>query len=84
MCKSCSINVKGVPFWKKRVKQQMSLSPTCIFFPMTGTWDSALFSQSVSSFAQACLTLCNPMKSSMTGLPVHHQLLEFTQIIMMV
>ena len=32
-----------------------------------------------SSVAQLCLTLCNPMNHSMPGLPVHHQLLEFTQ-----
>ena len=32
-----------------------------------------------SSVTQSCLTLCNPMNSSMPGLPVHHQLLEFTQ-----
>ena len=32
-----------------------------------------------SSVAQACLTLCNPMDCSMLGVPVHHQLLEFTQ-----
>ena len=32
-----------------------------------------------SSVAQSCLTLCNPMNCSMPGLPVHHQLLEFTQ-----
>ena len=32
------------------------------------------------SVAQSCLTLCDPMNPSMPGLPVHHQLLEFTQI----
>ena len=32
-----------------------------------------------SSVAQPCLTLCNPMDYSMPGLPVHHQLPEFTQ-----
>ena len=32
-----------------------------------------------SSVAQLCLTLCDPMNCSMPGLPVHHQLLEFTQ-----
>ena len=32
-----------------------------------------------SSVAQSCLTLCDPMNCSMLGLPVHHQLLEFTQ-----
>ena len=32
-----------------------------------------------SSFAQSCQTLCDPMNRSTPGLPVHHQLLEFTQ-----
>ena len=32
-----------------------------------------------SSVAQLCLMLCNPMDCSTPGLPVHHQLLEFTQ-----
>ena len=32
-----------------------------------------------SSVAQSCPTLCNPMNCSMPGLPVHYQLLEFTQ-----
>ena len=32
-----------------------------------------------SSVAQSCLTLCNPMDCSKPGLPVHHQLPEFTQ-----
>ena len=32
-----------------------------------------------SSVAQSCLTLCDPMNHSTPGLPVHHQLLEFTQ-----
>ena len=32
-----------------------------------------------SSVAQACPTLCDPMNWSMPSLPVHHQLLEFTQ-----
>ena len=34
---------------------------------------------SVSSVAQSCLTLCDPMNHSTPGLPVHHQLPEFTQ-----
>ena len=34
---------------------------------------------SVSSVAQSCPTLCDPMNRSTPGLPVHHQLLEFTQ-----
>ena len=32
-----------------------------------------------SSVTQLCPTLCDPMNRSTPGLPVHHQLLEFTQ-----
>ena len=32
-----------------------------------------------SSVAQSCPTLCDPMNCSMPGLPIHHQLPEFTQ-----
>ena len=32
-----------------------------------------------SSVAQSCPTLCDPMSRSTPGLPVHHQLPEFTQ-----
>ena len=32
-----------------------------------------------SSVTQSCLTLCDPMNCSKPGLPVHHQLPEFTQ-----
>ena len=35
--------------------------------------------KSVSSVAQSCPTLCDPMNLSMPGFPVHHQLLESTQ-----
>ena len=32
-----------------------------------------------SSVTQSCPTLCDPMNSSTSGLPAHHQLSEFTQ-----
>ena len=32
------------------------------------------------SVTQSCATLCDPMNRSTPGLPVHHKLLEFTQI----
>ena len=32
-----------------------------------------------SSVTQSCPTLCDPMDCSIPGLPVYHQLLEFTQ-----
>ena len=36
-------------------------------------------SDQIRSVAQSCPTLFNPMNRSTPGLPVHHQLLEFTQ-----
>ena len=33
----------------------------------------------LSSVAQSCPTLCDPMNRSTPGLPVHHQRVEFTQ-----
>ena len=38
------------------------------------------FPSQFSSVAQLCLTLCDPMDCSTPGLPVHHQLLEFTRL----
>ena len=32
----------------------------------------------IRSVAQSCPTLCDPMNRSTPGLPVHHQLPEFT------
>ena len=40
------------------------------------TCDSVQF----SSVAQLCLILCDPMNHSTPGLPVHHQLPEFTKL----
>ena len=37
------------------------------------------YSVKFSSVAQSCLTLCDPMNCSTPGLPVHHQLPEFTR-----
>ena len=46
-----------------------------IWLVRNGNFSSVQF----SSVAQSCLTLRDPMNRSMPGLPVHHQLLEFTQ-----
>ena len=43
--------------------------------PRVGSLPSVQF----RSVTQSCLTLCNPMNRTMPGLPVHHQLPEFTQ-----
>ena len=37
------------------------------------------YSVQFSSISQSCPTLCDPMNRSTPGLPVHHQLPEFTQ-----
>ena len=46
-----------------------------------GHWRGDRRSSSVqfSSVTQSCPTLCDPMNRSSPGLPVHHQLPEFTQ-----
>ena len=43
------------------------------------THSYGLLHRSVSSVAQSCPTLCDSMNCSTPGLPVHHQLPEFTQ-----
>ena len=43
-------------------------------------WRESYDQPQVSSVAQSCpLSLCDPMNCSIPGLPVHHQLPEFTQ-----
>ena len=42
-------------------------------------WGESLSSVQFSSVTQSCPTLCNPMDCCTPGLPVHQQLLEFTQ-----
>ena len=48
-------------------------------FPYIYTHDSVWYIIQFSSIFQSCPTLCDPMNHSMPGLPVHHQLPEFTQ-----
>ena len=42
-------------------------------------WVLGVQSIQFSSVAQSCPILCNPMDHSTSGLPIHHQLLDFTQ-----
>ena len=48
------------------------------FYIKWGNFESS--SVQFSSAAQSCPTLCDPMNHSTPSLPVHHQLLEFTQL----
>ena len=49
------------------------------FFYILVLLSGPISSVQFSSVAQSCPTLCNPMNCSTPDLPVHHQLLEFTQ-----
>ena len=53
-------------------------SVLCIRWPKYWSFSFSI-SQSVSSVAQSCLTLCDPMNHSMPGLAVRHQLPESSQ-----
>ena len=55
----------------KIYKLEIICSPSSFFFGLTDI--------QFSSVAQSCPTLCDPKIRSTLGLPVHHQLLEFTQ-----
>ena len=54
------------------------LCPSCFVFNCF--WFFSLFSSvQFNLVAQSCPTLCDPLNRSIPGLPVHHQLPEFTQ-----
>ena len=60
-------------FWDnshENVRNNTARSPMSTQFPLMVQF---------SSVAQSCLTLCDPMNCSTPGLPVHHQLPQFTQ-----
>ena len=59
----------------RKIGQNLFFLITCFFNLVLRLLDSVQF----SSFTQSCLTHCDPMNCSTPGLPVHHQLLDFTQ-----
>ena len=66
------------PFSRGSSQPRDQTQVSCIaggFFTSWATRETLLF----SSVAQSYPTLCDPMNCSTPGLPVHHQLLEFTQ-----
>ena len=56
-----------------------TLAVPATMLPEKNTQQFKIPSVQFSWVAQSCLTLCNPMNHSTPGLPVHHQLPEFTQ-----
>ena len=77
--KLIQLNVKKTPTQFKKI----NIRPKQTFLQtrQTDTQQAheKMFSQSVSSVAQSCLTLCDSMDCSTPGLPVNHQLSEFIQ-----
>ena len=77
-CARCNILVPwpGIESMPPAVQVQSPNHGTIRGFPHV-----RIFNPSVqfSSVAQSCPTLCDPMNRSTPGLPVHHQLPEFTQ-----
>ena len=64
---------------KNRDNYRNQRSESLSSFPSLHIPDAPIPSVQFSSVAQSCLTLCDPMNRSTPGLPVHHQLSEFTQ-----
>ena len=48
-------------------------------YSLTDEWINNVVSQSASSVAQSCPTLCNPTDCSTPGVPVHHWLPELAE-----
>ena len=66
----------------QRVKHDLATKPQVSLWlgpKLQKQYLTCISSVQFSSVAQSCLTLCNPMNCSTLGLPVHHQLPEFTQ-----
>ena len=77
--------------WVGKIPWRRKWQPTPVFLPGKSHGQRSLegyspcghkeldMSVQCSSVAQSCPTLCDPMNCSTPGLPVHHQLPEFTQ-----
>ena len=69
---------RRVPRLTQLAKPETQILDSCS--PTTfGATPSHTYTIQFSSVAQLCMTLCDPMDCLMPGLPVHHQLPEFTR-----
>ena len=81
----CWIRLLRVPWTARRSSQSIlkEISPGCslegLMLKLKLQYFGHLRSHQIRSVAQSCPTLCDPMNCSTPGLPVHHQLPEFTQ-----
>ena len=69
---SCELFSCVILSFKSNTNKEIALSKNIIL-------SSAAWQFHMCSVAQLCPTLCDPMNCSTPGLPVHHQLPEFTQ-----
>ena len=90
-CKQSEILLQAIALWAI-TRMLLSLIVLIVVYPLcsadcltllevTLTFNNITFLiwGQFSSVAQSCLTLCDTMNRSTPGLPVHHQLPEFTQ-----
>ena len=81
----------ATPFWKLYAVYTFSVLFATPRTPMLSTYGTSAFLKldtklrpfflvPFNSVTHSCPTLCDPMNHSMPGLPVHHQLPEFTKI----
>ena len=67
-------------FWTSPLCLSVRIIPPAVRNLASTTHHStSLYMDQFSSVAQSCPTLCDPMNRSTPGVPVHHQLPEFTQ-----
>ena len=69
--------IKGIHIEKTEVRPSLFEDDMMLY--IENPKDSIKKTIQFSSVTQSCSTLCDPMNCSTPGLPVHHQLLEFTQ-----
>ena len=65
--------------WNYRLWEWFGIQGCRVAARVEGRLLISLWQKSVSSVTHSCPTFCDPMNRSMPGLPVHHQLPEFTQ-----
>ena len=89
MWSECNCYVVWTFFWISHLWDWNKNWPSLVLWPflsfpnLLAYWvqyfKSIIFSVLFSSVAQSCPTLCDPIERSTPGLPVHHQLPDFTQ-----
>ena len=83
MKKEIKICIETNENWKHDNPKPMGFSKSCakgkVHSNTSLSQETTEKSHQFNWVAHSCLTLCNPMNFSMSGLPVHHQLPEFTQ-----